>query len=893
MKRSRIKPWAGIVLFLLVIGGVANACELPAEPTAAIVPNKELIDSGKVKIVNNPDGTCYFLVPDNTSIKMHIVWDPYDHNGGNLQGKYDWVAKPDKGNVAPDPNVPATLDHAYFPLAAMSQFFTVSGNRNSIIEAFNRANGGGIEGNRFMSDNSMGPNMLLSNSFVKPGQEGAVSILDDQRAEGYPSTSSLCSPSGSDLDVTEVDEILPNDGALFTTKTLDPPVTFTEDSKTYEKTVKYLFGRAGMFLGEVNIGVTQLRNEDYKAYIVAGEPNVWMDDSLPILPEGETGGLGNELGVVNVKFPTPTIGAEHPIKLKVNAPSAGFELTNIFWCWEEETTVKVASGSDGFVIDPDNPKCGVTVQKCSVGLKVTVNKPAAGSGFTAFRVYNTRAPIASKLELVNPPTYVCGDTTVSVPFKLTVYGSDPFADKTFAGGLTGKDSAGNTFTIKHDVDGMKSSIKMFMSYPVQDFTSVSDISVNDFYDLQKINLGLLDFQDPKAPSWKGFYYDQKWVWMPASSTSITSAAFTQLKADGETTLAGGYWTILGTAVFGVQVPPHFSNDGPGASLAYSAHGKEYPAPGSPDPEKLWKVFAITGDASGFKSPLYDEVVAAADPNVVRESAGQELDEGVVQLDDPTNVLQKFYNQSPPLKTRLPAECQIDTTQYKWQHYAYLKCADDNTPPEIQLIVFDTRNNLYHIFGTKAGGDGKIAAPNPSYGAYRDAKPYSDTDNQAIKNNLKFEAFNGNLYDRFIDQNKVGGASALTETALVGNGFVCQANTRLIFYIRAWDNMNTFMDTKNFGVEKISYVVKDDNKASADTPPSVTDASYDPATLMRNPPFWQFRVPNVNGGTPDGKEYSITVKAKDYSGKEQELVLKIYAVGSDLNIRSLEEKRIRN
>ncbi|MBP7633421.1 hypothetical protein KBA41_04585 [Candidatus Ozemobacteraceae bacterium] len=914
MTSKNDRPWLRGLMVLLFLGGVAMACELPAEPAAAIVPDINELNSGKVKIVNNDNGTFDFLVPDNTQLKMHIVWDPYDHNGGKLEEKYEWVHRSDKGNIPFDPNVPVTQEHGYFPLSAMAEFFTVTGNRNSIIEAFNRANGGSIEGNKFMSDNSMGPKILLTNAFVKPGQQGKITILDDKRAADYPMTSTLCSPSGSDLGVNKIDEILPNDGADFSTKTLDPPFDFEKDSKKYRKYVQYVFGKSGIYMGELNIGISELKSEDYKAYIVAGPPNVWMGNSLPVLAEGTNGGEGNETGIINVKFPTPTLGATEPVRLKVNAPAAGFVITNLFWCWEESVTVKVASDTnddgelDTYVHDSSDSNCGVAIHKCSVGLKVTVVKPSSGSGYSAFRVYSTRPPITSNLELTEPTKkFSCGDMGISIPFKLTVYGTDPFANIKL---LERRDSDNNVINLKHDIPEMLSSLKLFMSYPVYKFHKVNGLVVNDFYNLRKINLGLLRFQDPAAPSWTGTYYEPKWIWL-AGTSNITNASFSTLMADGSDALGGGYWIIEGTADFDVPVPQHFSNDdeSEGKTVPYLAHGAvEYPAPGQPEPDNLWKLFAVVKDTSGHESVSYSSICNSIQQDfpvnftTTSTSAGQVLLDGVVLPSDSGSVLKTSYNQSPPLVTRIPDDDDDPDNEYTWQKYVYPTCVDDKIPPEIQLIVFDSRNNRYHIFATDKGGDGKLTkdmndAPDagPSPKAYAQAKPYSPSDVATITEGLKFEAFNESLYSRFIDENKVGGASTLNEPALEGKGFVCQTNTRLIFYIRAWDNVNTFAESKTFGVKEISYEVKDENAASADRPPKSDPEfiAYNPGTLMTDPILWQFRAPNVVGSSPDGKECSITVQAKDFSGLVQKLTLKIFVVGHDLTIRSLEEKRNRN
>ncbi|NLI75443.1 MAG: hypothetical protein GX442_03235 [Candidatus Riflebacteria bacterium] len=886
MTRFRV----AVMLWLVFLCGTAFACSLPAEPSAAVVPDTSDPDYAKIKYVEE-GGSFYFLLPENTNVKLRIVWDPYDHNGGNLQDKYDWVARSDKGNVPGDPYAPVTLGRKYFPLSAMAAFFQVSGNRNSIVEAFNRSVGS-PPNNTFQSDSGMGPSFMLRNSFVKPGQGGKITIFNDQRAPGYPDASLLCSPSGDEVDVDELDSTLPNDGSAFTSKT-SAAVEFSRNGKDYQRMVEYSIGKAGLYLSELSIALTTLHNEDYKAYIVAGEPNVWQEDTIPIIPENSEGGVGNSTGEIEMTFHTPNVGAAAPTKLKVNCPAAGFEVTNLFWCWEEKVTTKVASDTDNdgdtdsFVDDPADPVCtNAQPIKCSVGLKIVITKPAASNGYTAFKVYATQPPIASKLTLTEPDkVYKVAENGVTVPFSMDVYGSDPFADKPVSG-MTGKDGT----VIKHNVDEMKSSVKFFMSYPVYDFKSTGGLGVSDFYDVAKVNLGLMDFDSRTTPTWKGSYYEPKWVWRKADSVSITSANFQKLTADGSTLWGGGKWTIAGNAVFNVPGPQHFSTEGGGKSLGYEAHGAEYPAADKPDAEKLWKVCAVAADTSGHNCMYYSDMVSGADGTTARPSAGMELEDGVVVPADPGTVMKIAYDQEPPLATKIPSDIPHSGSEYTWQKYQTLKCNDDNTPPEIQVIVFDTRNNRYHIFGTKAGGDDKLSSPD--YAAYQAANPYSTTDNGAITGGLSFTNYDQTLYDKFLND-PAGGLSTVGGSCPAGSGFVCQANTRLIFYIRAWDNMNTFNGAKTFGVQEVTYSVADFFATGADTPPS-GGGTYDPVDLMQNPPVWQFRAPNVNGGSPEsGKDCSLTVTAKDFNGATRTLTLKVFVLAHDLTIRSLEEKRNRN
>jgi len=894
-----------VLLNILVLCGAAVACELPAEPSAAVVPDVTDPNFSKVKIVEE-NGGFYFLVPENTQLKMRIVWDPYDHNGGKLEEKYDYVARTDKGNIPPDPKAPVINGKSYFPLSAMTKFFDVSGNRKSVTEAFSRSNGN-IAENTFIEDKThMGPALLLTNAFVKPGQDGAVTILEADRAAAYGSASALVTLEGKTYeDLSELDKALPNDSADFADKIKPQPTEVPDPPAGYLTQVKYLFGKAGIQMDNLDVKLTEIENRDYKAYIVAGEPNVWSDGTLPVLPDGDPDdkGIGNDTGEITATFHTPNVGAGMPTKVKVKAPAAGFEVTNLFWCWEEEITVTVASDTNGdgtmdaYIMAAGDPKCGVKVAKCSAGLKVVIKKPSNSSGFSAFRVYNTRPPIASKLEVLSDPVFTCGAASMSVPFRLTTWGTDPFADTEIDPPLTAKDNT----VIKHDIEAMKKSIKLFMAYPVYAFSNKADITVDDLADMQKVNLGLLDFSDAKLPKWKGSYYHQNWTWVPASATTITSAVLNKLPADGSTMHGGGSWVVEGTALFDVPAPQHFANEGDALSTVYAAHGATYPATGTPDIEKLLKFFAITEDSAGHKSASYaaiDALASASAPIRAFDSAGKVIEK--VVMPDTEAEIGTVYDHQPPLKDRIPNDIPSTTagglSTYTWQLYKYLKCEDANTPPELQVIVFDTRNNRYHIFGTKAGGDAKIADAAPSFAAYQTASPtiYSENDIKAITDSLRFTAYEPTLFDRFLDSAGNGGASTASDTTLAGKGFVCQENTRLLFYIRAWDNINTFSEADTFGVSQISYEVKDWFSTSSDRPPSTGYIAYDPDELMSKPVVWLFRAPNVSAaGEEADKECSLTVKAKDKSGAEQVLTLKVFIHANDLNIRSLEEKRRRN
>jgi hypothetical protein len=225
---------------------------------------------------------------------------------------------------------------------------------------------------------------------------------------------------------------------------------------------------------------------------------------------------------------------------------------------------------------------------------------------------------------------------------------------------------------------------------------------------------------------------------------------------------------------------------------------------------------------------------------------------------------------------------------------------------------DTRNNMYHIFGSKAGGAGKYS----DFGkkkefSYLGKDLYSVADHTLYQDAYQFTTFPASpreVYDKFLG---AGGAiesvDMAQETSMANNMFLCQKSTRLAFYIRAFDNINTFntITPNTFGVKTLKYTLTDGPGAGGvandpdQLPHNGQEKLYNPGELWGKPPVWQFRAPNCSEpeNPPDAsdasKKISLEIEAKDVAGNATKMEINFAVSDSNLTIRSLEERRKRS
>ncbi|MFZ2959481.1 MAG: hypothetical protein WA705_21545 [Candidatus Ozemobacteraceae bacterium] len=896
-----------IVVFLTLWAVPARACDLPAEPCANVFPTG--LDSSMCMPDSN--GNNFWMVPENTAIEMSILWDPYDHNGAKDDNKYKGVTDLLKTPLAVNPD-PKWDNKGFFPLSAMKDFFQVTGNRNSVSEAFGRSMGLTTAPDNTFIPAGISPTSFLMNpaGFLKGG--GGVEIVSKDSASGFIDPSHFCN-SNSANNIVGKKYLLPAEGADLNNDLPHPgqceeePVNAsgTPAAPATKKIYEYVDGSTGMYIAVIAIGLTNVENSDYKAYVdidSAKVPIICPSGTLPHLAApGNNTGLGNDAGKFNVKFSVPTTGSpEKMVKLRVYCPPAGFTISNTFWAWQEKVTTQKeeynASGTFlGWKI------VGVpAVKHCSVGWVLTAQKPGAVSGYTAFMVYDSRPPISSKLELSAPATpgvlktYVTGEAMTDFDFTLTMVDTNPYGNTNFTGA-----KAGGTYT-QNAVANIKPDL--YFSYPVYEFATETGIVPNDFTSAMvatKLNVGLLDFSSTTGPAqFTGQYYKVRWVWKKATVTNPT-ITFNKETVGGLD--VGGTYIISGKAtVPGLPAPWHVANAGANMSEDYNQHSSDYKKLG-------FKAFVVCRDSAdnvwdAFQTlPTFINDFSNAS---VEATAKKEVTDSMppsVEVSDPANVgtiwkqsllpaNKQFNNEPSELAAVVTAKTGNAGTDFVWQKYPYYK-VEDKGKPEIQVIVFDTRNNSYHIFGSKNGGDALASSKANTPVSYDSITPgpFSAADSAVYNAEYQFTGKDLALFDSFFKTNGETGVNLMTTNK--GKGLVCQRNTRLVFYIRAWDNINTFKVDKKNGVSNIEYTVTDETWSGSPTPPAYT-GSYLPDDLMQNPPMWQFRASNTDG-TMDNKVCLLDVTAKDPAGNSSNLKINVYVVGNELEIRSLEEKRNRS
>ncbi|MEW6709616.1 MAG: hypothetical protein AB1403_07290 [Candidatus Riflebacteria bacterium] len=837
-----------------------NACSLPAEPCAAIVP----INSGGAGMEMITEGnTFFYLVPQGTTASFRTVWDPAAHNtGGGLQkDKYDWCTK---AGIAFEPGADKPNGYGYFPASAMADFFEIQGKGN-VVEAFTRTTGVSTEDAFIAGD--LGPYLTLS-TFAKPGQESEVSTIGGTATE-YPDEG-LFPLAGLSNEPVEpaIDSVFPNH--LKSNSTV--PITFEGSTiNVYkvsdDKAIQIM--NEGLLIEDIQIDLTDIEVSDYKAFVRSGNEacNVEVESApqLPLSATGEDGAPGPDYSIT---FNIPTFNGDKEaskVKFKVWAPGAGFEITHIYWAWEEKVfnkdsetrvTTPAVYDASGTLVTPEVKttkevwKQEAGIKKCSEQLKLKVIKPAAEAGSTDFIVYDTKGPIAAKFT-TNPTEQSFAETgQTTMPFVLEVLDTNPYFKEAF-------NTTIGSFNFNQSVDNLK--LNIYYTYPCYQFSSEGGLSMDA---LKTGGYGLADLENlsNKTASFKSYKYEPKWVWKRANVTGLSISAST--KKPGSTGRhAGSLNTIYGTVAIQQPRPWHQCND------STSADGKS-------SPEPKFKLFAISNDSQGLPCMQYASVFGIGESLVsdtAKPDAGSDSeafspsDGSVIPVGE---LLDKIPSPGIPTSS--------------WSNLAFMK-AKDEIAPEIQVVVFDTRTNKYHMFGTKENVDATFS----NFGSNGFDDDYSSGvlpylgKKDAIDGEHKFTEISdlNGLFDTYLS-----GANAISTVADDTNvGYVCQKNNRLVFYIRAFDNINTCDASKKFGVSSIDYTIQDKDGTVSD--------SISTSDMMKAIEH-VFRFENIDAGGAVSPEYSLTVNASDFNGNSREFKLAIAVMGRKLDIRTLEERRKR-
>ncbi|HNX74867.1 MAG TPA: hypothetical protein PLM07_11495 [Candidatus Rifleibacterium sp.] len=854
-----MRAFNGLLVSLAVfLANPAAACELPAHPSAAAIPKKGtpgmmLVEEGK---------NFYYLVEEGTTAQMKIVWDPAMHNrpSGLNTEEYDGIVKE---KISADTEVDNINGAGFFEVSAMSEFFKVKGNRGDLKEAFERESGADLDQD-YVSDLSLGPTSALE-TFAKGDQKQEFSVAGGT-ATGY-TDSPDCDPKTPDplLGAADADNVLPNRKWLAAkeTITLEGGATLEKRFFTLPSGDKVEIHDCGIYMKDLTLAVTEIEPEKYKAFIYgSNKATTVLTDGITYDPD-TTGAVGPEFSMT---FTTPTIGADKDdslLKVKVESPPAGYDFSNIFWVWQEdlykytEKTVsepkKKADGTPeldaagnpvmedvtkAFYEPPAAPK------KCSTGLKMVVYKPAASQGFSAFRVYDTEGPVSSEFNVGTPVFSASGST--SVDFSMKVADSNPFADVLLSEKVTGKD--GTEVDLTQSL--AKLGLEVFYSYPTYKYKAAA---ANSFEELA--GKGLADLADAagNTPTFKTYTHETQWFWKKAdvAVNSITRLAeISQTTAKCGDRVVGASYEIKGTFTIKNPKPWHEYSDAMKFSL-----------------------FAMCKDSRGNPCPLYNDVVDCVNANLDKPLDSAKIVEKPEWAFNPANKNTLAANDQPVHSDALAAGAGLSADN--WQKIRFI-AGSDNVAPEIEVFVFDTRTNRYHVFGTDkdvAGGLNKLANHYLTDYASLASPPYL-TREAEITASYKFTDFTNlsGLFDKYLQ-----GPDAVSLVKTPGlNGFVCQKNSRLIFYARAFDNQGYMASDAGISTFNVTLADKHESKSES---------------AMLNPLDHVFRYENVDA---DGavSPYTLTVTAADKQGNNRQLDLNIAVLGRTLEIRTLEERRNR-
>jgi len=280
------------------------------------------------------------------------------------------------------------------------------------------------------------------------------------------------------------------------------------------------------------------------------------------------------------------------------------------------------------------------------------------------------------------------------------------------------------------------------------------------------------------------------------------------------------------------------------------------------------------DSRGNPCKLYDSVVNFVETNKNTPLAAAKLAEKPEWAFDPSssNTLLPA-NDEPANAGVLADKCGFDADN--WQKMQFISSSDD-IGPEIEVIVCDTRTNRYHIFGTAkdvAGDLNKLTDQYLTDYATLASPPYLAREKE-ISDSYKFADFSGlsSLFDMYLQ-----GPDAVSQIKTPGvKGFVCQKNSRLVFYARAFDNQGYMDSDRGISTFNMELVDKHESKTE-DT--------------MLTPLEHVFRYENVDE-SDNVAPYVLTVTATDKHNNSRQFNLNIAVLGRTLEIRTLEERRER-
>ena len=928
-------------MFLLASNGL-SACELPAHPSATAMPVgittkdgttmsiKEAQNKGLVTLIQgNNDGQFHYLIPEGSKVELKIVWDPVCHNNpadpesASFKRKveeYEYIidGHNEGGRIYPDEEIGTVGGYGFFPLSAMSKFFTLNGNRKDVKEAFTREKG--IKNQEEVIEAGLGGPQLKLGMFAATGEKLEVSIVKGQDSS-YKDTPRIEATYKSEMmELEGINRMLPGEhqcdpisGAYVydaTSKKAKSETGFRALKVDGSEDDLIVYTKSGLLMKDIDYGLEEPDPKKYIAYIVENDnkekihvSGINYDKENP-----DPNANGGSDGKFNVTFTTPSIAgclsdgteADAAIKIMVNSPPAGYKLSNIFWVWEEQTYKRMKSGEvevEGLgkikLEDDDNKNVCVYEKsgnnnKCSCGLVIVIDKPQDGVGYAAYKVYDNCGPISTTMKLTEKDTFAEEDgktdkTSLSSTFKyeINILDSNPFIDKNIVARKNGNTVIEKTPSgdISQNTDKME--VTFYYNYPIYNY---EPMTINSIEDLNKC--GLVDLaqgnESGHNPNFKSYNHSLSWYWKKAVDVKVDPVKILKKITGDDGRLIGSISSFSGSFTIDNPKPWHVSDKYPELEAGTEIN-------------KNLSVFAVLKDPAGnthiidvYKNDKTGTPLESANPkSFYKESyAVNPIESAATELkgnSDKNSGLSPYWVDDLVVQGK-NFDSNWDTSA--WQPLNYLK-SDDKTSPEIQVIVLDTRTNRYHIFGTKenvaAGLNNFASTAHNDYSSLINV-PYIGR-NTDISKTYSYTGFVdvSKLYDTYL---KGENAVSTINDALNRNGFVCQKGTRLIFYAHAFDNVAYNSPEKFCGLQPstFKYTFTDNNGKEI-----VKDESGE------KPFEYVFRQENFdkNGALKTGDSpYKLLIQADDISGNHREFELDIAVLGRTLDIRTLEEKRER-
>ena len=931
-------------LLFLLASNCLNACELPAHPSATAMPVgittkdgktmtiKDAQSKGIVSLIQgNNDGQFHYLIPEGSKVQLKIVWDPVCHNNpadpnsDSFKRKveeYEYIidGHNEGGRIYPDEEIGTVGGYGFFPLSAMSKFFTLNGNRKDVKEAFTREKG--IKNQDEVIEAGLGGPQLKLGMFAATGEKLEVSIVSGQES-GYKDSPKVEATLKSEImELEGINKMLP--GEHWNLKVGDSGIyLYDSNSKKAKSDNSFMaykvnnsddelvvYSKSGLLMKDIDYGLEEPDPKKYIAYIVENNNKEKIHVSGinydKINPDPNANG-GSD-GKFSVTFTTPSIAgclsdgseADAAIKIMVNSPPAGYKLSNIFWVWEEQDYKRIKKGEveeEGSTTKLDCTANDVFVyeksgkaRKCSVGLVIVIDKPQDGVGYAAYKVYDNCGPISTMLTLNEDQEAVFSETdgktdkdslTSTFKYKIELLDSNPFIDKQIVaqkngGNVIEKTPSGD---ISQNTDKME--VTFYYNYPVYNYVPKS---INKIEDLK--GCGLVDFPDGdesgREPKFKSYDHNISWYWKKASNVYVEPVVLVKKINGDDGRLIGSISSIQGTFTIDNPKPWHVNDNYP------EINGN-----------RNLSVFAVLKDPAG-NTHLVD-VYKTDQTNTPLESANPEnfsskeyaVNPTITSADELKGNSDKSSGLSPYWVDDLVVQGKNHNSNWKtdlWQPIKFMS-AKDMTAPEIQVIVLDTRTNRYHVFGTKdnvaASLNNFTTTTHKGYNGVIDSVPYIGR-NGAISDSYVYNKFDNinDLYDTYLNGSK---AVSTVKEALNKNGFVCQKGSRLVFYPHAFDNIGYNDATKFYGIQpgKFTYTLVDyhGNEIEKDKAIDTSNSAIE----------YVFRQENYdkNGVQKAGYvPYKLIIKADDNANNHREFELDIAVMGRTLDIRTLEEKRER-